>query len=112
MQFDVTFKFENCSATVTVDAPTWMQAVAKARVKEYPPVPDDIPATVEYSGPGGKRQGAGVKQGSIRTAEPRKIKRQICWTEKEWAQIEAGAKEAGLSSADYQRGLILNGGSK
>lgn len=110
MKFDVTFKFENCTPTVTVEADTWMQAIAKARARDYPPVPDDVPATAEYAGPGGKREGSGVKKGSIRTSDPRNIKKQIRWTAEEWKSIEDAAETAGISVALYQRNMILMGG--
>ena len=109
MKFDVTFQFEHCCPTITVDAENGAEAIKKARERDYPPVPDNIPACFAYSGPGGKRNGAGVKQGSSRAKEPRTIKKQIRWTEAEWAEVESKAKAAGVDIATYQRNLILKG---
>lgn len=109
MKFDVTFYFENCSPTVTVEVDHEDEAIGKARLRDFPPVPDDILASCVYSGSGGKREGAGVKHGSIRTTEPRTIKKQIRHTKKEWQFIEKEAEASGLDIADYQREILTLG---
>lgn len=109
MQFDVTFFFISCTVTVTVDVGHKDEAIGAARLKEYPHVPTDIPAKCVYSGPGGKRKGSGVKTGSIRTTDPRTVKKQIRHTKKEWQFIEKECEASGLNIADYQREILALG---
>ena len=109
MKFDVTFYFENCTPTVTVDVEHENEAIGKARLRDYPPVADDIPATCVYSGSGGKRKGAGVKNGSIRTKNPRTGKKQICLSVEEWSQIKEKAESDSINVAAYMRSMGLNG---
>ena len=106
-QFDVVFNFRHGDVHVDIEAEDGDQAIAKARSRDYPPVPDFIEATATYSGRGGKREGSGGKAGAKRVAEPRTVKKQICWTEKEWSKIEEGAKNAGVDVASFQRKLII-----
>jgi hypothetical protein len=109
MKFDVTFYFKNCISTVKVEVDHEDEAIGKARLRDCPPVPDDILASCAYSGPGGKRAGAGVKQGSTRTSEPRNVKKQIGHTQKGWQFIEQECKKSGLDIQTYQREILALG---
>ncbi len=110
-KFAVTFQFQHGPVTVDVLADDEQGAITVARCKEAgPPVPEFIPATAIEIQHGGARKGSGNRKRKQLVKEPRTIKKQLRWTEKEWQQVVAAAEASGVDVADYQRGKILNGG--
>lgn len=55
---------------------------------------------------GGKREGAGRRQGSVKESG-RTVVRQLRWTEAEWALVEAGAEAVRENVSEYQRKATL-----
>ena len=108
-KWEVTFKFTSCTPAVLVLAETSEEAVDKARDRDFPPVPDYIPATAVRLGKGGARPGAGAKKGVSRVKVRREVKKGVLWTPSEWLQVETRAKEQGLTVAEYQRMKVLSG---
>lgn len=108
-KWEVTFKFKSCTPSVLVLAETEELAIEKARERDYPPVPQYIPATVVQLGRGGPRLGSGNKEGTQRVRIKRTVKKTVLWTPSEWEKIESKAKKSKLTVADYQRMKILGG---
>ena len=107
-KYAVTFDFKHGSVTVEVMADDQQSAIVVARCKEAgPPVPDFIPASAIEIKHGGIRSGSGNRKRRKLVDEPRTIKKQIRWTEKEWQQVVVAAEAAGIDVADYQRKMIL-----
>ena len=107
-KFAVIFEFNHGPAQVEVMADDWQSAIAAARCKEAgAPVPEFISAVAFEIKLGGSRSGSGNRRRRKLVKEPRTIKKQIRWTQKEWAQITTSAKAAGRSVVDYQREMIL-----
>ena len=107
-KYDVIFQFKHGPVVVQVEAETEKEAIEAARTQEVgTPVPDFIPVTVNPLIWGGKRQGAGPKQGVRRVKSARTVRKYIRWTEEEWVHILEQAKLAEKKTADYQRGLLL-----
>lgn len=109
-KYEVTFQFEKCTPTVTIEAETEEGAIQAARIREYPPVGDGITAVAVRVNRGGTRRGAGNKTGSKRVSEPRNVRKYIRWTDREWETIAERAKAFGMSTTAYQRAMILKEG--
>jgi hypothetical protein len=107
-KYEVTFKFKSVDAVVEVLAADETSAIAAARCKEAgPPVPDSIPAFAVEIMHGGARKGSGNRARRSLVDEARSIKKQLRWTQREWVQIEAAARAAKKTVAEYQRCKIL-----
>lgn len=109
-KYKVTFHFATCSPIVEVQADSNESAIVAARgLGGGEPVPVNIRTTVEKIARGGARIGAGRKSG-VTSGKARTVRKYIRWTDKDWRSIVDRAAAFGMSTADYQRSVLLQQG--